>query len=96
MWQNIGSESYWKWEQFSRPMYILKKFSQEAFIGIPCTTKEKEWNWYYPLKFAEQQSYLILPQMRYMSAKRLLVKISDTPEPEEEKIKNAVKKLLDF
>ncbi len=34
--------------------------------------------------------------MRYMSAKRLLVKISDTPEPEEEKIKNAVKKLLDF
>lgn len=37
--QNIGTEIYGKWEDFSRPILILKKTGKYGFIWLPSTTK---------------------------------------------------------
>ncbi len=94
LWQNIGSESYGKWEQFARPVYIFRKFSMEAFLGIPLTSQTKEGSWYHPYSLEWENGCLVLSQMRYFSAKRLLSKMTDIPELDEADITKAVRKLL--
>jgi mRNA interferase MazF len=95
MGQNIWGESYGKWKNFARPVYIFRKFSMDSFLAIPLTSKEKEWSWYLPIEFKWMKRILILPQMKYMSANRLLEKMADVPENSLEKyIDNEVKKFL--
>jgi mRNA interferase MazF len=94
MWQNIGSESYGKWKQFSRPVYIFRKLSAEAFLGIPMTSQKKEWSWYYQYSLGWQDGCMILSQMRYFSAKRLLSRMTDVPEPDEQEILEVVRGFL--
>lgn len=37
--QNLWVEIYGKWEEFTRPVLVLKKTGKRSFIGIPSTTK---------------------------------------------------------
>ncbi len=95
MGQNIWWESYGKWKNFARPVYIFRKFSMDSFLAIPLTSKEKEWSWYLPIEFKWMKRILILPQMKYMSANRLLEKMADVPENSlEQYIDSEVKKFL--
>ncbi len=94
LWKNLGSESYGKWEQFSRPVYIFRKFSGESFLWIPMTSKDKEGSWYFPYNLEGKNGRMILPQMRYMSTKRLLFKIHDVFDSEKREIDQAVKEFL--
>ncbi len=94
MGQNIGSESYGKWEQFARPVYIFRKFSGEAFLGIPMTSQEKDGSWYYPYSLEWRNGCLILLQMKYFSSKRLLSKITDVVSSEQVKIQTTIKEFL--
>lgn len=43
---NIQNESCWKWENFRRPILVLRKLSNENFIVIPLSTKVKIWSWF--------------------------------------------------
>jgi mRNA interferase MazF len=93
--KNIGWESYGKWANFARPIYIFRKFSSDSFLAIPMTSRLKEWTWYLPIEFKWMKRILILPQMKYMSANRLLEKMADIPENSLEKyIDEEVKKFL--
>ena len=39
MWLNIKSESCWKWENFRRPVLIIKKLSHSSCIVVPLVQK---------------------------------------------------------
>ena len=66
---NIGNEIDGKGKKFCRPILILKKLNQKNFIGLPLTRSGKNLPGYYKYK---DDSYIILEQIRMISAKRLL------------------------
>ncbi len=39
VWENLWTEIYWKWDDFTRPVLIIKKTWKNSFIWIPATTK---------------------------------------------------------
>ena len=46
VWLNSRQELCWKWENFRRPVLILKKLSSNIFIWIPLSSKIKVWSWF--------------------------------------------------
>ncbi len=84
---NIGSETQGKGSYFERPVLILKKFSQDVFLGIPVTSKIKSGSWFYPLRLHNRT--LILNQSRILDRKRLKDKIYELSENQIIEIKAA-------
>lgn len=84
---NIGSETQGKGLYFERPVLILKKFSQDVFLGIPITSKIKSGSWFYHLKIHNRT--LILNQARILDRKRLRDKIYELSENQIREIKEA-------
>ncbi len=73
---NVRFEEDGKGEDFMRPVVIVKKFSKEMFLGIPCTTIEKDNPFYvYIGNFKGNKNFAILSQIRLYSASRLAYKI---------------------
>lgn len=73
---NIGSEQDGKNHYFERPVLIFKKFSNGIFWGLPLTTKSKENEFYYPYSIDGQPSSILLSQIRLLSSKRLIRKLT--------------------
>jgi len=63
MWQNIWFESNWKWDNFKRPVLILKRI-WTMFLIVSMTTKWiwKENKFYYKLwnKYFNKNSFITL------------------------------------
>ena len=72
---NIGQEEDGKHELFERPVYILKRFSKDLFIGLPLTSVKHEGRFYCPVSINGKTSYAMLSQVRSLSAARLSRKI---------------------
>jgi mRNA-degrading endonuclease toxin of MazEF toxin-antitoxin module len=85
--KNIWREMYGKWDQFSRPVYILKKISGDMCVIIPLTSQEKIGTWFHNLETTHGKQTFILPQVRLISTNRLLSRMTEIPEPEQDKIK---------
>jgi mRNA interferase MazF len=89
---NIGIESMGKGKLFSRPVLIVKKFSNSCFWGIPITTKRKVGSWYFYLRGIDRT--LILNQMRVFDKNRLEEKIYTISEKELLKVQEKIIGLL--
>jgi mRNA interferase MazF len=76
IWENIWHEQDGKNEQFERPVLILRKFSQDVFLGIPMTSTTKNHPFYFPYTLGETPGSFILSQARILSVKRLQRKMS--------------------
>lgn len=73
-WINIWFESNWKWEDFRRPVLVLKKVWSLFFV-VSMTTKWKDDNkFYYKLdkSYFWIGSFLVLSQIRVVDKKRFL------------------------
>ncbi len=68
---NIGTEYDGKNENFSRPVLIIKKFSNETVLVLPLTTQIKNTDWYYKLNINNKKAEAILNQLRVVDTKRL-------------------------
>ena len=69
---NIGNEEDGKGENFRRPVLVLKKFSNEIFLGVPLTTKNKFGTWYFNFNCIDGiQRQAILSQAKTFDVKRL-------------------------
>ncbi len=91
---NIGSEQDGKNFDFSRPVLVFKKFNKNIFWAIPLTSQNKVGDYFYSL-FYENTSYtFILPQLKLMSSKRLIRKITKISINDFEKIQNKLKEFL--
>jgi mRNA interferase MazF len=72
---NIGSEQHSENSNFSRPVLVLKKFTENIFLGIPVTTKIRFGQFRYRILINEAENDLLLMQMRVFDRKRLVRQI---------------------
>jgi len=84
---NIGSEVNGKSKYFSRPVYILKKFSKDMFFGIALTSKVKEGSWFVRINFLHNNQTVTLHQARNFNTRRLYTLMGQCDEETVEKIK---------
>ena len=92
---NIGVETDGKGKSYTRPVLILKAFGQNAFLGIPVTSKIKTGKFYYDLNLGDGvPRQAMLSQIRFMDAKRLNRKITAIAPAELLKIKQAAREII--
>ncbi len=84
--ENIGVEISGKSADFSRPVLIYRKLSNEGFLGIPMSTKIKEGTWYSIIDFGNKKINIILSQVRVFSSKRMHTKMGELSKHDREKV----------
>jgi len=95
-WENIWTESNWKWKFFKRAVLVLKKVWNLFFV-VSMTTKWKENNkFYYNLdkSYFNKKSAVILSQVKVIDKNRFFEEIWIISENDFEKIKKELKNLL--
>ena len=99
MGQNIGFEQNGKGEEFIRPIVVLKKITNQMFIGVPLSSQIKEGSWFYKFEFNSKgkisKNIAIIPQVRMFSSKRLLNKIGVIRNENFNELKESIKNFLD-
>jgi len=96
MWINIWSESLWKWNDFKRPVLIIKKI-WSMFFWFSMTTKWKENNIFYlkiPDNYFTKESYIIKSQFKSLDRKRFIEKIGKLWNKDFYKIKKELQKFI--
>jgi len=76
--KNIGSEINGGLHNFSRPVLVVKKFSNQIYWAVPLSTKQKSLDFY--LNFTDvdgQKVALILAQLRLINIRRFRRKVYD-------------------
>ena len=91
---NIGNETLGKGDNFRRPVFILKKYSGQVFLGVPVTSTIRNTNWYYTITHENTSRCIILNQGRTLDSKRLEEKIFEVTEKELENIKKSYCNLI--
>jgi mRNA interferase MazF len=91
--ENIGIESSGKNEEFTRPVFIFKKYDKYSFFGLPFTTKQKIGSWYVPITFNGILQTVILVQGKTMDHRRLKEKIGELDSDEHKEIIDAYRSL---
>ncbi len=74
--KNIGSEQNGKHELFERPVLIFKKFNNNTFLGFPLTSKIRDPLFHFRLGGPNEDSFIILSQIRLFDRKRLNRKLN--------------------
>ena len=90
---NIGTEQNGKGRHFSRPVIVLRKFSDSQFIGIPSTRTTNTSRFYHAVQTQNDSFNLILSQIRVFDSKRLIDKIVTVSDQDFNQVKKAVKRL---
>ena len=99
MGQNVGFEQNGKGEKFVRPIVILKKITNQMFIGIPLSSQLKKGDWFFEFGFNCKDSLshniAIIPQIKMCSSRRLLNKIGVMKAEDFDILKQKVKDFID-
>ena len=88
---NIGSEQDGMNKLFERPVLVFKKFTSTVFLAIPLTRSVKQGSWYFTLN---DDSALVLNQLRVLDARRLTRKVSTLNESIFQEIRNKLLKVI--
>lgn len=93
---NVKSEACGKWDNFRRPVLILKKLSSDTCIVIPLSTKQKEGSWFanYDLHWINYTA--LLYQIKMIHTNRLTVRIGELDSKDFWEIKKRLKNLLNL
>jgi mRNA interferase MazF len=91
---NIGEEVYGKGRSFRRPVVILKKLSHNSCVVMPTTTKQHRGTWYHHLNIGKKDRWIMLNQIRFISANRLYVRESILLPGDFTEMKKSVAELL--
>jgi mRNA interferase MazF len=91
--ENIGTETNGKSEFFSRPVLIYKKLSQNTFVGLSMTSKDKKGSWYVPITQHGKESKVVLSQIRVMDEKRLYKLMGELDDTDWQKVIDRFKNL---
>ncbi len=97
--QNIGSEEYGKDKNFARPILIIRKITNDLFIGIPLTSTIKNDDYFHTFTYDNKQNGLtqnsaMILQLKVLSIKRLMNKIGIVNKEDFEKIIEKSKNLI--
>lgn len=91
--ENIGTETNGKSDLFSRPILIYKKLSQNTFVGLAMTSKDKQGSWYVPITQHKKESNVVLSQIRVMDEKRLYKLMGELDDKDWQKVVDGFKNL---
>jgi len=92
--ENVGFEQCGKGTEFLRPILVVKKFNQRVFWGTPLSNTKKQGKFYYPVKFKQKSSVVVLSQLKLVDSKRLVRKIGGIRKIELNIIKNRLGSFL--
>lgn len=93
--KNIGFEQNGGGNNFSRPILIVKKFTNQMFWGIPLSTKQKNLDFYYNFTDLNNQKVsAILAQLKLISVKRLKRNLYEISKEDLKEIKIRLQKFL--
>lgn len=99
MGQNVGFEQNGKGSEFIRPVVILKKITNDMFIGLPLSTQLKDGSWFYKFSFNKNgtisNNIAIIPQIKMYSTKRLLNRIGKMKLENFNELKEKIKDFID-
>lgn len=99
MGQNVGFEQNGKGNEFIRPVIILKKITNDMFIGVPLSTQLKNGSWFYKFSFNKNgkvsNNIAIIPQIKMYSTKRLLNRIGKINIENFNELKEKIKDFID-
>ena len=84
--ENIGVEINGKSKDFTRPVLVFKKLSQDGFLSIPMSTQIKTGTWYVAVKQNNKDIVVVLSQMRVLSTNRLYSKIGELDDADCKKV----------
>ncbi|MEK7501588.1 MAG: type II toxin-antitoxin system PemK/MazF family toxin [Patescibacteria group bacterium] len=91
---NIGREIDGKNDYFERPILILKKFSDDTLWALPITSDNEKHKYSHKILYRDVKGMILLSQLRFISANRLLQLIRRIDEKEFDIIQNMVINLL--
>ena len=97
--QNIGSEEYGKNENFTRPVIIVRKLTNDLFVGVPITSTLKNNDYFHSFEYENKQneftknSAMIL-QLKTFSIKRLMNKVGVVNKHDFDKIIEKLKNII--
>lgn len=70
--ENIGVEMDGKGNNYLRPVLIIKRYGDNAFLGAPLTSKTKPNRpFYHPIRVGNRDGLIIISQLRFWDASRL-------------------------
>ncbi len=95
LWKNIWYESNWKWNDFKRPVLIIKRI-WTMFLIASMTIKWKKNKFYHKIdnKYFNKDSYITLSQIKTIDSKRFIEKIWKISNEDYLDIKNKIKNLF--
>lgn len=88
---NIGFEQDGTNSQFARPVVVLKKYSTNACLVVPLTSKDKKGTYYFDIGIVGgKQAKAVLSQLRFVDKRRLINKADMISLEIFEKLKSAI------
>ena len=79
--ENIGFEQNGKGDKFQRPVLVVKRYTNDMFLGIPLSTTLREGSFYFQFTFLDEKiSTALLVQHKLFSSKRFIKKIGKINE----------------
>jgi len=94
LWQNIWTESFWKWNYFRRPVLILKKLSWNSLICLPLSSKQKKGTWFTKCNLHDIERTVLLYQIKMINTNRFERRVWQISDNDFWKIKKRLKILL--
>lgn len=93
--ENIGHEQNGKGDKFQRPVLVLKRYSNDMFLGVPLSTTPREGSFFYQFSFINgETSTALLVQNRLFSSKRFIKKIGKISKNDFEELKQKLFRLV--
>ena len=96
IWVNIWEESCWKWEEFRRPVLVIKKLSKNNCIVVPLSSKIKTWTWFAPYTLHWIKYTALLYQIKMLNIKRFTKREAELNSDDFNEIKKRLKQLLNL
>lgn len=73
--ENVGFEQNGKGDEFQRPILVVKKYTNDMFLGVPLSTTIREGSFYFQFILGDKTSTALLVQHKLYSNKRLMKKM---------------------
>src|SRR3989339_1177161 len=77
---NVGSEQHSQTDDFSRPVIIVRRLTEDIFWGVPLTTKTMKLPFRIRLTLGDITNDALILQMRVYDRKRLVRQIGIVPQ----------------
>lgn len=91
---NVGNEIFGKGEDFTRPVLVFKKLSQNSCIVLPVTTQEKVGSWFTPVALNGGLRWVMLYQIRMTHVSRFQRRLGQLSPADYSRVRKMLKDFL--